>query len=454
MPDQDKLLKKHVGTVHTYAPLSLVQRKAFSSLVYNAYPNLLTHRTHEIPVDVLCDLMGFDSKNTGALENSLVELAKTTISWDDGEGSRRKWAVTTFCAYAVIEKGVCRYEFSEFLAKQLFNPGIYARINMSSVRDFQTRYGLALYENCARYRPNGEFEGGTPEWSLDQFRRLMGITEKGVTLYDTFKRLNERIIKPAVHEVNNCSDILIEPRFAKIGRSVSSVGFSVKNNPQLNLKLSVEVDDRIQNPLIAEMENRYRVPYLKGWEWMERYGEQRFKEVLQMINNLMGQGKVKSPVGFIRRAFEENYTPALDVAEERKKVRAQLALDDKRKQDFTRFDASRRSVENEIQSRYRANLSEIAFRRYHSLPAAEQKALLDALCATDLVFKDRITRKGPVAALEGPMAILFGEFLSEQWGQTEALPFERWKQESGLSVETTETGYRLVETANGVTPEE
>lgn len=451
MSDQDKLLKKHVGTVHTYAPLSLVQRKAFSSLVYNAYPNLLTQRTHEIPVDVLCELMGFDSKNTGALENSLVELAKTVISWDDGEGAGRKWAVTTFCAYAVIEKGVCRYEFSEFLAKQLYNPGVYARINMSSLRDFQTRYGLALYENCARYRPNGDFAGGTPEWSLEQFRRLMGITEKGVTLYDTFKRLNERIIKPAVHEVNSCSDILIEPSFGKMGRSVSSVKFSVRINPQLNLKLSVETKDQAQHPMIVEMHDRYRVPYLKGLEWLEQYGEERFKEVLQLINDLVAQGKAKSPVGFIRRAFEENYAPALNLAEERKKVRAKQALEEKRKQDTTRFEESRRTVENELQSRYRAHLSELSFTRFRELPADKQKALIDTLCATDLVFKDRIKRKGSAAALEGPMSILFGEFLSEQWNQSDALPFENWHRDSGLVVEATDSGYRLLG-ANEVSP--
>ena len=453
MSDQDKLLKKHVGTVHTYAPLSLVQRKAFSSLVYNAYPNLLSQRTHEIPVDVLCELMGFDSKNTGALENSLMELAKTIISWDDGEGAGRKWAVTTFCAYAVIEKGVCRYEFSEFLAKQLFNPGVYARINMSTLRDFQTRYGLALYENCARYRPNGDFAGGTPEWSLEQFRRLMGITEKGVTLYDTFKRLNERIIKPAVHEVNTCSDILIEPSFGKMGRSVSSVKFSVRINPQLNLKLSVETKDQAQHPMIVEMHDRYRVPYLKGLEWLERYGEERFKEVLQLINDLVAQGKAKSPVGFIRRAFEENYAPALNLAEERKKVRVKQVLDEKRKQDSTRFEESRRNVENELQTRYRAHLSEMAFTRFRKLPADKQKALIDMLCATDLVFKDRIKRKGSAAALEGPMSILFGEFLSEQWSQGDALPFEHWHRDSGLVVEATDSGYGLLEANNSSSKE-
>ena len=69
---------------------------------------------------------------------------------------------------------------------------------------------------------------------------------------------------------------------------------------------------------------------IKGLEWLERYGEERFKEVLQLINDLVAQGKAKSPVGFIRRAFEENYAPALNLAEERKKVRVKQVLDEKR----------------------------------------------------------------------------------------------------------------------------
>jgi hypothetical protein len=234
---------------------------------------------------------------------------------------------------------------------------------------------------------------------------------------------------------------------------VSSVKFSVRINPQLNLKLSVETKDQAQHPMIVEMHDRYRVPYLKGLEWLERYGEERFKEVLQLINDLVAQGKAKSPVGFIRRAFEENYAPALNLAEERKKVRAKQVLDEKRKQDSTRFEESRRNVENELQTRYRAHLSEMAFTRFRKLPADKQKALIDMLCAMDLVFKDRIKRKGSAAALEGPMSILFGEFLSEQWCQGDALPFEQWHRDSGLAVEATDAGYRLLE-ANGISHEE
>ena len=85
----------------------------------------------------------------------------------------------------VHRAGVCRYEFSEFLARELYQPDIYARISIGSLRDFETKHGLALYENCARYRPNGEFRGGTPEWPPPLFRRLMGV--EGLSLLQRFQ---------------------------------------------------------------------------------------------------------------------------------------------------------------------------------------------------------------------------------------------------------------------------
>ena len=105
-------LRKHIGAVHTTAPLTLLQRKSFSVLIFAAYPELLTKRVHEIPVSLLCDLIGFNSHDTGLLEEALTQLAKTAINWEDGDGQRRKWSVTTFLSFASIERGVCRYEFS------------------------------------------------------------------------------------------------------------------------------------------------------------------------------------------------------------------------------------------------------------------------------------------------------------------------------------------------------
>lgn len=399
-------LKKHVGTIHTSAPLSLLQRKSFTVLVFHSYPELLTRRTHEISVDLFRDLIGFDSHDTRLLEDSLLQLVKTAINWEDGEGRERKWAATTFLASAQLKDGICRYEFSEFLAQELFKPEIYARINVGAIRDFETKHGLALYENCARYRPYQDFQGGTPEWPLDLFRKLMGVDES--THYSDFKRINERIIKPAVKEVNSCSDIAVEPKFKKRGRSVVSVAFGVRDNG--HIKPAQEYHDA-SHPLTAEAFRRYKIPLLKGAEWLETYGEERFAEVLRTTNEMVVQGKAKSPVGFMRRALEENYMFALDAKTTRKNEREQkektkIALKTKEKQIKAETERLRLGEEQ---------LTETAITRFEGLAADEQQEILDTLSAGNAFFRDRYAQQGRAGLLTGMLRNVLAHYLGEKW---------------------------------------
>ncbi|RYD34218.1 MAG: RepB family plasmid replication initiator protein [Verrucomicrobiaceae bacterium] len=411
-PDTSKSpqqLKKHVSTVKTSAPLTLLQRKSFSVLVFAAYPELLTKRVHEIPVSLFCDLVGFNSHDTGLLEESLTQLAKTAINWEDGEGKKRKWAVTTFLSFASIERGVCRYEFSEFLARELYQPEIYARISIGSLRDFETKHGLALYENCARYRPNADFRGGTPEWPLDLFRRLMGV--EGLSLYSDFKRINERIIKPAVAEVNSLSDIAVEPRFRKKGRSVVAVAFGVRDNGRLKLAAD---SPSVAHPLALEAKERYAVPLLKAAEWLEAHGEERFREVLQMTAQLVASGKAKSPVGFMRKALEENYTLAPDGKEIRKKeLAARKTATHERRTVEQQLKADKAEAERvRLQEE---QLAATAIARFESLPAGEQQEIVETLSAENSFFRDRYARQGKEKLLTGTLRLVLVHWLEEKW---------------------------------------
>lgn len=66
----NQILKKHVAAIHIGAKLSLLQRKLVNALLYNAYDQLLTSQEHHISASVLCEMIGFDSKNIGYLKGS------------------------------------------------------------------------------------------------------------------------------------------------------------------------------------------------------------------------------------------------------------------------------------------------------------------------------------------------------------------------------------------------
>ena len=226
-------LKKHVGAVHVKGHLSLLQRKVSNVLLLRAYEDLPNPEVfeHEIKLQTLAEVAGFDSNDHVLLRDALEALAGTTITWNilDAEGAE-EWGVSTFLAQAVTRGGVCRYAYAPDLRRKLYNPEVYARINLAVQERFGSGYALALYENCVRFR-----KVGSTGWiSLDRWRDLLGV-EPGQ--YDQFKYLNRDVLKPAVEEVNLYSDIRVEMDRKREKRRVVALKFSIQENDQLALDL-------------------------------------------------------------------------------------------------------------------------------------------------------------------------------------------------------------------------
>lgn len=226
-------LKKHVGAVHVKGRLSLLQRKVSNILLLNAYDELPEQGVfeHTIRLRTLADVAGFDSNDHQLLREALEALVDVKIKWNvldrDGE---EEWGVSAFLSQAVTKGGLCRYAYPPELRRKLFNPEIYARINLSVQERFGSSYALALYENCVRFR-----KVGTTGWiDLDQWRDLLGVEEGQ---YEQFKYLNRDVLKPAVKEVNGFSDIRVKMETKRERRRIVALKFSIKENPQLMLEL-------------------------------------------------------------------------------------------------------------------------------------------------------------------------------------------------------------------------
>ena len=228
----DQNLKKHVAAIHINNRLTLTQRKASNVLLYNAYESLLTARVHRIRVKDLAEAIGFNTHNLDPLKEALKTLARTILEWNilDEEGRQEEWGATTLLAQAVIKGGYCVYAYSPELCEKLYRPEIYALLNLSIQRKFSSSYALALYENCLRYR-----RIGTTGWiGLDILKRLLGIGDTD-GYYQDFRKFNDKVIKPAVRQVNDTSDLLLEIDYQRDRRRVSAVRFRVSDNPQMLL---------------------------------------------------------------------------------------------------------------------------------------------------------------------------------------------------------------------------
>lgn len=330
------VVKKNVGAIHIEAKLSLVERRLSNALLFNAYENLLLKRKHSIDIKTMSSLIGFNSKNTNELKEALTKLSSTPIKWNsfDDKG-REKWGVSALLASGVIENGVCTYEYSEALAEKLYNPEIYARINLSVQKNISSSYTLVIYETCLRYLG----VGSTGLIEIDKLRGLLGVS--GSQNYSNFKRLSEKIIRPAIKEINVTTNIFIETEYTRLEQVVTHIRFRVKENPQLNLLDSDLGDEVVQNEAYKAL---LKVGYPKALarRWFEEYGEAYIVEKLEITNTAKASGKVKSVSGFLTKAIEGNYQSA-EVIEKKAVVEA------KRKRE------QRQAIERQIE-RLRADI--------------------------------------------------------------------------------------------------
>ncbi|WP_281973902.1 replication initiation protein [Ruegeria faecimaris] len=364
-------VKKNVAAIHISGKLTLLQRKLSNVLLLNAYDALTSAQTHTIDARTLAMMVGYNSNDFDTLRTSLRALAETVAEWDmlDEQG-RQEWGVSSLLSFAKLKNGVCEYAYSPALAQKLYDPKIYALINVQIQRNFSSGHGLALYENCYRFVRIGS----TGWWALDVFRKLMGVD--GSDYYTSFKHLNAKIIKPAVAEVNKSSDILIEPEFQKKGRTVTDIRFRIKGNPQ---KAMFEIDDSdgARNMQVYTKLRDQGVSDRLARQWISEHGEDY---VAQKLDYVRQKGGVKSTLGYLSAALRDDYQPpepeqpakpSPEALEEAQARQAQVAVEDKA--------YAERVAEREERARKLSIVEELVSRRNPTQRDADKRLFLAGL---------------------------------------------------------------------------
>lgn len=307
-------VKKHVAAIHVSGKLTLLQRKLSNVLLLNAYDMLTRQQSFQMDARTLCLMVGYNSNDFDTLKQSLRGLAETVAEWDMlDEAGRQEWGVSSLLSYAKLKDGVCEYAYSPALAEKLSDPKVFALINLNIQRGFTSGHALALYENCYRFHRTGS----TGWWSLDTFRRLMGVDDS--SYYESYKHLNAKIIKPATAEVNKTSNIIITPEVRKQGRAVVDIRFAINSNPQLAI-LDLDDGEGVRRAPIYDRLRAMGVSDRLARQWLSEHGEGAVQKKLDYV---AGQGRVKSPVRYLAAALRDEYG-ADDAAKPEVEVSAQL----------------------------------------------------------------------------------------------------------------------------------
>lgn len=351
----EKNVKKHVAAVHISNRLSLLERKMSNVLLWNAYEDLLKEDIHRIRVKDLADILGYDSNDRALLKQSLVNLMSTVLEWNvlDEKGREKDWEASTMLEYTRMKGAYCYYSYGKKLKEKLYNPAMYERINLTIQKKFSSGYALALYENCLRFKNTG-----TTGWiELDRFRKIMGVNPKE---YADFRRLNQRVIKGPVGQVNSSSDIILKPEFKREKRRVVAVRFQVSDNPQLSL-FGLGKNEKVSAALVAQEKLEHEGAKIeddlhqyglteKQVEWVTaHYDDEYIRENLEIVEGDYKAGKVENVPAYTMAAIKKDYRPKKSKFEEehdQKKLAKKQAVE-QRFQEINRVENLRKEFESE-----------------------------------------------------------------------------------------------------------
>jgi len=99
-------------------------------------------------------------------------------------------------------------------------------ISIKNVSSLKRTYSIRLYELLIQYK-----EIGYRTITIENFRIMLNIEDK----YDLFKDLDKYVLKPAIKELNEKSNLTVQLKKIKNGRNISALSFSFKENKSITL---------------------------------------------------------------------------------------------------------------------------------------------------------------------------------------------------------------------------
>ena len=301
--------------------ISLLQRRAWNVLLANAYNELPDKDIYSVSIVELSAKLGFGDGNQEYLKEVLKSIVDCKVEWNVlGKDKTEEWGVASLLAEVRIRDGICFYQFPHTLRLKLYNPRVYAKLNLRLQNQFRSRYALVLWEICFDYFDTERDRGETPFIALEVFKGLMGLEKDE---YSVFKELNRNVIKPAIKEINDLTDYFVEVEQKRLGRRIGELKFRITRVKQLPVQESLFPDIENLPPVAvelvqAEIDRKVAMKIADDdWDFVNReklpppgsYAD-FLGYVAEKIEMSLDAAAVKNRAGYIVEAIRENYQDA------------------------------------------------------------------------------------------------------------------------------------------------
>lgn len=220
---------------HTIYLMTTQQQKLLLYFISKIKPLDEAGTRYTISIQEFCDICGIDKNNGMNYINvkSSLERIDAVKAWifKDGRYERFQW----FNRLIINPNdGKIQISFHETVWNELYDlHKKYTRYQLINVLPMKSKYSIRIFELCASYCYAGAFE-----MPLEEFRKVIGVSEEDEKKYTKNSHLKARILDKAEEEINNFTNLHISYALIKEGRSYKSISFKVEEKTPLGEALT------------------------------------------------------------------------------------------------------------------------------------------------------------------------------------------------------------------------
>ena len=234
-------------------------------------------------------IRGFEgSKGTvDELKRHLRSMVTHVIEWQSpSPGETSDWGACTLLSEVRLTKlkgeSWLSWAYPPSMRQDLLAPSRYAQIKRSTIAQFRSHAGLALYEICARYKDNPSHLTSKHHWHW--WLPVLTGKPSPKEIKTEFRFFNRDTIKPAIEEVNEVSELVVSVHEFKVGRTVQFLQFEVREKPELSKKEAAKASKAIDlSKLATAMQLGIEADFAE--EMFNRYGELDFAKAIDRLQS-------------------------------------------------------------------------------------------------------------------------------------------------------------------------
>lgn len=330
-----RLLLKHTATVHSSSRLTILQKKIFNLFIYKAFPTIKEDKYHTFTVsDLMKSLNWSDTSNMNdRLKESLAGLTRENVRWNILEKDKKnKWVSSACLADVSIKEGVIEYSFGKFLREVLYNPNIYAKIDLDIQSTLESKDSLIIWEFATEELSSKKTNTTVTTWV--EWEKICALTSGEETIYSTnYALYKSKVLKKALTEINNKTDLTIKLMEKKEGRKIKYIAFEIQRETleEKNAEsvFGVDVIPMQRNLSLKSMLENVLNKLSQVEEVWATYTDFEIERAISFYKETIQDpgSNIKNPVAFFTKALEQGWCSASD-AKERALEEITLAKDD------------------------------------------------------------------------------------------------------------------------------